>query len=487
MSNLNLEAIADLVIGLRLVSPHDLSVAHGELPPSASGNDLLKILKRRQLLTDLQATRIQRGDHDGLVLGDYKLMYRNAAGSFARVYRACSVVDGSMVGVKVLRERWAADSDMVKLFHREGDIGKRLKHANIVPLYQVAVQGKFHYILMEFIEGGNLRDFLRIRGRLEPLEACKYTLHMTQALEYAFGMGVTHRDLKLTNVLMSSQGVAKLIDFGLAADEATVNRAGGVDLQQALEYSTLERNTGAPKNDPRSDLYFLGGILYELLCGEPPYPRTADRDERKRFGRYRDVRPIAMQMPEISLRLGDLVNRLMHISPSERYQTPTEVIADLRLVMTELGGNTNGRTSGNERPTVMCVEHRTKQQDLLRDYLSRHGFRVLVLSDIERALTRLSQQPPDCILLMGDAIGDRVAEDFMRAQDIGRERQFSVVCVLSEKQKPLRESIPSVSAHATVLQQPVILRRIRTAIEELCGVADADRRAANAESERVVT
>lgn len=487
MSNLSLEETADLVVGLRLISPHDLSAAYGELPPSASGDDLLEVLKRRQLLTDLQANRIRRRDHDGLVLGDYKLMYRNASGSFARVYRACSVVDGSMVGLKVLRERWASDPEMVKLFQREGEIGMRLKHANIVPLYEIGEQGKFHYITMEFVEGGNLRDFLKIRGRLQPLEACQYTLHMAQALEYALGMGMTHRDLKLTNVLMSSQGVAKLIDFGLAGDGMNVSGAGNSDLQQAIEYSTLERNTGAPKNDPRSDLYFLGGILYELLSGEPPYPRTSDLEERRRFGRYRDVRPITMQMPDLHHRLAELVNRLMHVSPTERYQTPTEVIADLRLCIADLGGNKSGRTSGNERPTVMCVENRTKQQDLLRDYLSKHGFRVLVLSDIERALTRLTQQPPDCVLLMGDAIGDRVADDFMRAQDIGRERRFGVVCVLSEKQKHLREAIPSVSPHANVLQQPVILRRIRTAIEELCGVGDSDRRAANAESERVVT
>src|SRR6218665_1389137 len=132
---------------------------------------------------------------------------------------------------------------------------------------------------MEFVEGGNLRDFLKIRGKLAPAEACRFALDIARGLEYALKFGIAHRDLKSTNVLMSSTGVAKLIDFGLAADESLLNRAG-TDLQQALEYSTLEKGSGAPPNDPRSDLFFLGTILYEMVAGQEPYPRTRDREER---------------------------------------------------------------------------------------------------------------------------------------------------------------------------------------------------------------
>ena len=113
------------------------------------------------------------------------------------------------------------------------------------------------------------------------------------------GWGITHRDLKMTNVLMGSDGTARLIDFGLAADDKLLTRLGTSDLQQAVEYTTLERGSGSPPNDPRSDLFFLGVILYELLTGVSPYPRTRDREERKRFSRYRDVRPVTSVDPTL--------------------------------------------------------------------------------------------------------------------------------------------------------------------------------------------
>src|SRR5690606_27344963 len=126
----------------------------------------------------------------------------------------------------------------------------RLKHKNIVPIYECAQQGSTHYIVMEFVEGGNLRDFIKIRGKLEPLEALRYGMQMAEALAYANGLGITHRDMKTTNVLMSSQGIVKLIDFGLATDDSVLRRIGSTSFAQALEYSTLERFTGAPENDP---------------------------------------------------------------------------------------------------------------------------------------------------------------------------------------------------------------------------------------------
>src|SRR5690606_35238073 len=132
-----------------------------ELPITAKAEDLLNALERKHLLTTFQVDRIRKGDIENLVLGGYKLLYRNASGSFARVYRACSVVDGRMVGVKVLRERWSNDRETIDLFRREGEIGQRLKHPNIVPIYGYGRQGNIHYISMEFVEGGNLRDFLK--------------------------------------------------------------------------------------------------------------------------------------------------------------------------------------------------------------------------------------------------------------------------------------------------------------------------------------
>lgn len=466
MSLQQIDDLVQLIQGLRLADADSLRRCRADLPVAAGTEEFLKLLERRELLTPFQADRLKKGETEGLVLGDYKLLYRNASGTFARVFRACSIKDNSMIGLKVLRDRWTGDADMVRLFHREGQIGQRLKHRNIVPIHDVATEGRFHYLTMEFVEGGNLRDFLKIRGQLSPAEACRYTLDIALALDYALGLGITHRDMKMTNVLMSSQGIAKLIDFGLAVNDSLLNRLGTSDLQQAVEYTTLERGSDAPPNDPRSDLFFLGVIVYELLTGTPAYPRTRDVQERKQFRRYRDVRPLSSLAPDIPRRVVDLVERLMHINPAERFQSPAELIAELHVTLGDLGEphqSGNGQPASSE-PTVMCVEHRPKQQDLLRNYLSRHGYRVLLLSDVDRALDRVRRNPPDCLLLMGDSIGDRVVEDFQRALTISRDRSLVSVLVLGEQQSQLEEMVPHTPAGARILKQPLKLRELRETI-----------------------
>jgi tRNA A-37 threonylcarbamoyl transferase component Bud32 len=464
MSPRTQDELVNLLGQLRLVDAELLLRCAGELPPGGPAEPLLQMLESRNALTPFQSEKIRKGESDGLVLGGYKLLYRNASGSFARVFRACGVDDNRMIGLKVLRDRWANDSDMVRLFHREGDIGQRLKHPNIVPVYGAFVQGNYHYISMEFVEGGNLRDFVKIRGKLSAEEACRYGLDMSQALEYALHLGVTHRDLKMTNVLMSSHGVSRLIDFGLAADEGLLSRIGSSDLQQAVEYTTLERGSGAPANDPRSDLFFLGVILYELLSGEPPYQRTRDREERKRFSRYRDVRPVTAVESSVPRRVASIVDRLLRISPHERHQSATELSADLRSALADLGHPTGPESNGEAAATVLCVEDRPPQQDLLRQYLTKHGFQVQLVNDVDRAIGRVKQQPPACVLLMAESIGDRAAQDFQKVLTVGRPRFVSAVLVLGTNQTHLKAETANDNPLGKILHQPVTLRDVRSAI-----------------------
>ena len=466
----SVDQLSNLLLQLRLVTDAELNQARA-LIRTESTDEFLSQLVRRQLLTDFQVDRLKAGDTGILVVGGRKLLYRNASGSFARLYRACSLKDGSMVGIKLLRERWAKDKEIVQLFHREGELGQRLKHPNIVPIFESGTDREHHYLAMEFIEGGNLRDFLKIRRKLAPAEACRFAIDIARGLDYALRFGIAHRDLKTTNVLMSSTGVAKLIDFGLAADESLLNRAG-TDLQQALEYSTLEKNSGAPPNDPRSDLFFLGTILYEMVTGELPYPRTRDREERKRFSRYRDIRPVTSIDRYLPQSVAGTIDQLLQTNPQMRYQTPAEVISALEDAIRSLGGGTStagepkGDAAAAARPsTVLIVENRPKQQDMLRDYLSNRGYRVLMLSDIDRALARLRVQPPDCLVLVGEVIGDRIIDDFRKAADASLRNAPAVIAVLSEKQVDRREEVSSVNGRTGVLVQPITLRDLRKQIE----------------------
>lgn len=472
-----LGTVDDLILrlsDLKLATSREMQRTLSELPAGASASDLLRRLEQQDIVTSLQATKIARGEADQLIVGGYKVMYQNASGSFARLYRGARLDNGQMVGIKILRDRWSKDPTSVQMFLREGELGKRFKHPNIVPIYDVGSTKKSHYIIMEFVEGGSLRDFLKIRGKLAPVEALQYTLHISRALEAALALGATHRDMRTSNVLMSSQGVAKLIDFGLASESSP---GGNDDLAQALEYSTLESNTNAPRNDPRSDLFFLGAILYELLTGEPPYPRTKNRAERKLFSRYRDIRPVSSIDATLPPVVTAVVDRLLAVNPQQRYQSPTAVIADLEAALTTLGhavANAAGKSGvAPDDKVILLVENRPKRQDMLRDYFTRHGYRVLLLGDADRALARLKTMSPYGVILFDEATGERAVDDFRQALQMTEKKSVAVVLVLNKTSESAVDPQAAQNPRGTILATPVNLRKLRNVIESVHGETGA--------------
>ncbi|MBI1345310.1 protein kinase [bacterium] len=474
----NLQSLEHYLIEERLVEPLQLQEALRQLGRNLDYASLVKTLEQRTFLTSYQAQKLSKHETEGLRVGRYKLLYRNASGSFARVFRGCSVDDGSVVAIKVLRQRHAEDPRSVTMFRREGELGKRLVHKNIVPIYEVGSDGDQHYFTMEFVEGGNFRDFIKIRRKFAVPEATQYVLDMAEGLEYALGLGLTHRDLKLSNVLLSAQGVAKLVDFGLAGLDASL-AAMEAEVDRAIEYATLEKGTGAPNNDPRSDLYFLGAIYFELLTGKPPYPPTKNLDERRQFGRYRDVPELKSVDPSLPTVITDIVDRLMCIDPNDRYQTPTQLIPDLRRALNG-GGPTpdDAESPGSAKAaapvptTVICIENRKKQQDALREYFSKYGYRVLVLTDPLRALNRVESERILALLLIGDALGAEISSVYQAALARCKRRQTAVVLALSPKQAELGEKL-SQPDFARVLTEGVTLRSIRQTFIDLTGVTPA--------------
>jgi eukaryotic-like serine/threonine-protein kinase len=454
------------LLKLRLVTEEELAECQANQPITSEPKSLLKALERQHVLTSYQVSKLCSDEDEPLVLGDCKLMYQNASGSFARVFRGSRIPSGEIVGLKVLRTRYLDDPQSVAHFHREAELCMKLQHKNIVPIFGVQTEGDNHFFTMEFVEGGNLRDFANIRGKFQPGDLLRCAVDMAEGLEYALSKGMTHRDFKLSNVLMSSKGVAKLVDFGLAGDDDS----GGTDDVQAVEYATLEKNTGAPRNDPRSDLFFLGAVLYELATGTSPYPPTKSLEDRKMFSRYSGIRPIRRADPNINPHVAEIVDRLLKIIPQERYQSATELLVDLRAALKTLGVVAPEAVKTNETPrlsTVLCVEYRVKQQDMLRDYLSKHGFRVLMLTAWDRALTRIKNNPPDCLLLMGEAVGDGDNKDiYDEALRWCNLKGTGVVVIAAASEKGVEEQL-NLNATSRVIVQPTTLRDVRTSIAEV--------------------
>jgi len=401
MSTLDTTNLAQLVLKLGLVNDGQLQEVFDEIGKNAEPQKLLFALERKGALTPYQTSKLIKGDTDGYTLGGYRMLYKIASGSFGRVYRADDPRSGRVVAVKVLRRRWSEDKQKIDAFNREGKVGMALQHPNIVEIVNVGQDPSTgsYFIVMEFVEGGNLREILASCKKLEPPKALKLMEDAVAGLSYAFSKGLTHRDIKLTNILVSSQGVAKLVDFGLAricADEEE-------QVDRTVDYAGLERLTGVKTGDVRSDIYFLGCVLYEMLAGRSPLEMTRDRHARMNPRRFTEVQPMTRQDLDAPPSVFQLVETMMSLEPSRRYQTPSQLLEVVRAVRAEVEG---GGTRPAGPPVVYVVEASEKLQNAMRNKFKEMGFRVLMAIDPARALDRFRQQPYQGLVIDVSSVGE---------------------------------------------------------------------------------
>jgi eukaryotic-like serine/threonine-protein kinase len=452
--------------------------------------DFLQTLVRREFLTNYQVERLMKGERTGFFFGDYRVLYLVGKGTFARVYRAVHRRTGQIVALKVLRKTYSENRVQASLFVREGRVGCALRHPNIVPVYEVISEGKSHFMAMEFVEGRNLREFVRVRKKLDPLEATQLMIGITDGLRYAFETArVNHRDLKMSNVLVSSRGEAKLVDFGLASMDDTLTDDALADLPntRTVDYAALERATGVRKDDVRSDIYFLGCIYYHMLAGQPPLAETRDRLHRLSKQRFLDVVPIRKLDSSLPLNVGMVVNKAMMLDPEGRYQTPAAMLTDLRVTARRL---TEGRsesaeaaeagTSDAESSTtpvldtpaagrsVMIVESDGQMQDIFRKSFKLAGYPVLGTADPGRAAGRFRQDAAvaDAVLFSAQQIGAPALDMFNQLGEDKRTESVPAVLLLSESQKAW-QSKAHTAQHRVVLTLPLTMKQLRTHLEEL--------------------
>jgi serine/threonine-protein kinase len=195
---------------------------------------------------------------------------RVAAGGMGEVFRARDAVLAREVAIKVLHRSLAGDQGFVDRFRREARAAASLSHPNIVAVYDWGAVDGIYYMVMEFVRGRAARELLNANVRLEPAQAAEVVRQTLLALEAAHSQGMVHRDIKPENILVATGGTVKVADFGLARAYADgkATQAGGV--QGTVQYLSPEQIRGEPA-DPRSDLYSLGIVTYELLTGQLPF------------------------------------------------------------------------------------------------------------------------------------------------------------------------------------------------------------------------
>jgi beta-lactam-binding protein with PASTA domain len=202
--------------------------------------------------------------------GRYHIVERIAAGGMGEVFRAHDAVLAREVAIKVLHRSLAGDQSFVDRFRREARAAAGLSHPNIVAVYDWGAVDGIYYMVMEYVRGRGVRDLLNANGRLEPAQAAEVIRQTLLALANAHRQGMVHRDIKPENILVTTEGVVKVADFGLARAYADARATQVGTVTGTPQYLSPEQIRGEPA-DPRSDLYALGIVMYELITGKLPF------------------------------------------------------------------------------------------------------------------------------------------------------------------------------------------------------------------------
>jgi serine/threonine protein kinase len=471
MANLDAVTVSQQAIRLGLVTPEQVQDMIQELgKPEGDPEPFLRALERKGLLTPWQSQKLVKGDTDGYFLGGYRILYKIASGSFGRVYRAEEPSTGKIVAIKVLRARWTEDKRSVEMFEREGKVGMTMKHPSIVEILAVRCDPKSNqfYIVMEFVEGWNLRDFLKSRQKLEPAEALKLIEETAEGLAYAYSRGVTHRDMKLTNVLVSSDGLkAKLVDFGLATLNEAIHKTVGIQQERTVDYAGLEKATNVPQGDTRSDIYFLGCVLYELLTGHPPLEKSKNPHERMRSYRFTNVKSMTPEEVNAPPSVFQLVENMMSLDPKLRFQTPSQLLDAIRTVRRETTGEKDEKKKPAEK-NVFIVESDLRLQDALRERFKEIGYRVFMSNDPVKALDRYRQNPYSSLILDVGTVGEEGLFVFEKVMEEAQRhnRLCAGIAILSEHQKDWLKRFKKLPT-TEVLVRPVTLKQLQKTLEKL--------------------
>ncbi len=266
---------------------------------------------------------------DTLFDGRYRIQRKLGAGGMADVYLAEDQELGRRVAIKILNGRHANDDQFIERFRREAKNAAALNHPNIVSIYDRGNAEDTYYIAMEFLDGRTLKELIVGRGSAPINVAIEYARQILSALRFAHRHGIVHRDIKPHNVLVDGEGRVKVTDFGIArAGTSQMTETGSI--VGTAQYLSPEQARGG-EVDPRSDLYSLGIVLYELLTGKTPFEgETPVEIAMKHLSTA--PKPPSKLRPDIPPELDMVVLRALAKSPDDRYQSADEMEADLERV-----------------------------------------------------------------------------------------------------------------------------------------------------------
>jgi response regulator RpfG family c-di-GMP phosphodiesterase/tRNA A-37 threonylcarbamoyl transferase component Bud32 len=379
---------------------------------------LLSELVEAGLLTPFQAARVATGNTFGLVLGNFRVLERLGAGGMAVVYKAEHIEMRHLVAIKVLQLSKDDDPRLENRFSAEMRAVARLRHPNIVAAmdagraYSAEPDGPvLWYMVMEYVPGVDLEGYVRERGPLPPAQACNLIHQIACALAETHKLSLVHRDVKPSNILVTPEEQAKLLDFGLSRHVPTRMTQAGT-LLGTIDYMAPEQARDASTVDARADIYSLGGTLYWCLTGQLPFPCKGS--ELEVLARRLTQQPPSARavLPELPRELDAVVARMMALRPEDRYATPEGVmqallpflkpVSSLRPVSAgalHAVAPSRRATAGARRQSVLVVDDEPGIRLFCREVLQIDGLVCHEADSVEGGLAKAREQRPDLVLI----------------------------------------------------------------------------------------
>lgn len=264
--------------------------------------------------------------------GRYEIEQKIGEGGMAIVYRARDTLLNRTVALKVLRSQFGNDDDFVARFHREAQAAASLSHPHVVNIYDIGQEDDMYYIVMEYVEGMTLKQYINEHAPLDVKEAVDIAIQICDALDHAHQNELIHRDIKPHNILINKFRRIKVTDFGIAraVSSVTITHTGSV--LGSVHYFSPEQAKGIAAG-AKSDLYSLGVVLYEMLTGELPFSGDSPISVALKHLQEPYVRPRKLR-PEIPQSVENIIARAMAKEPMYRYESAREMLEDLRTCLT---------------------------------------------------------------------------------------------------------------------------------------------------------
>ena len=257
----------------------------------------------------------------------YELTELIGVGGMADIYKATDLMENRTVAVKILKNEFAKSEDFQRRFRNESKAIALLSHKNIVKIYDVGFTDKIQYIVMEYIDGITLTEYIERQGVLKWRDAVHFTTQILRALQHAHDRGIVHRDIKSQNVMLMADGTIKVMDFGIAHFNRETDKTISEKAIGSVHYISPEQARGEV-TDEKSDIYSVGVMLYEMLTGVKPF----DGDNPVTIAlKHMQTQPKKMTEinPDVPQGLEDITVKAMQKEPSKRYQTAGEMIKDI--------------------------------------------------------------------------------------------------------------------------------------------------------------